>query len=248
MIRAFANGIGSFSAGLQLLNQPGLRRFVAIPLLINVLLFSVLIGLVAGQFGNWIDSILPELPSWLSWLSWLLWLVFSLVMAVVVFFSFTVVANLVAAPFNALLAEAVEKHLTGQALPGNENLVRAVMEFPAALLDEARKIGYFALWAVPLLILFLIPVLQVAAPVFWALFGAWMLALEYFDYPAGNHQLRFAAQRACLRKQRWMGLGFGGAVMLATLIPLVNFLVMPAAVAGATHMWVRHLAPEQAKS
>jgi CysZ protein len=33
--------------------------------------------------------------------------------------------------------------------------------------------------------------------------------------------------------------GFGGLVMLCTMIPVVNFFVMPAAVAGATLIWVR---------
>ena len=38
-----------------------------------------------------------------------------------------------------------------------------------------------------------------------------------------------------------LALGFGGAVMVATAIPLVNFLVIPAAVAGATVLWVERL-------
>jgi len=33
-------------------------------------------------------------------------------------------------------------------------------------------------------------------------------------------------------------MGFGLAVLLTTLIPLVNFIVIPAAVAGATLFWI----------
>ena len=54
----------------------------------------------------------------------------------------------------------------------------------------------------------------------------------------GNHGLRADEQKLCLRKKRLMSLGFGGAVSVATMIPVLNFLVMPAAVAGATAMWV----------
>ena len=43
---------------------------------------------------------------------------------------------------------------------------------------------------------------------------------------------------AHLREKRLLALGFGAATLLMTLIPFVNFLVMPAAVAGATAMWV----------
>jgi CysZ protein len=35
-----------------------------------------------------------------------------------------------------------------------------------------------------------------------------------------------------------MSLGFGLAVMISTVLPLVNFVIMPAAVAGATVMWI----------
>ncbi len=37
-----------------------------------------------------------------------------------------------------------------------------------------------------------------------------------------------------------MAMGFGGAVMLAVMIPVLNMVAMPAAVAGATAMWVDH--------
>ncbi|MFP3499407.1 sulfate transporter CysZ, partial [Pseudomonas sp. SIMBA_059] len=37
----------------------------------------------------------------------------------------------------------------------------------------------------------------------------------------------------------WQSLGFGGITYLALMIPGVNVLMMPAAVAGATLFWVR---------
>ena len=64
------------------------------------------------------------------------------------------------------------------------------------------------------------------------------MALQYTDYPMANHGLDFPAQRRLLGHRRWLALGFGIVVMALTLIPVVNFLVMPIAVAGATAMWV----------
>lgn len=37
-------------------------------------------------------------------------------------------------------------------------------------------------------------------------------------------------------------MGFGGLVALCTGIPVVNFVVVPAAVVGATLLWVEELA------
>ncbi|NVL30136.1 sulfate transporter CysZ, partial [Pseudomonas syringae pv. actinidiae] len=39
--------------------------------------------------------------------------------------------------------------------------------------------------------------------------------------------------------KRWQSLSFGGIVYVALLIPVVNLLMMPAAVAAATLFWVR---------
>jgi CysZ protein len=70
-----------------------------------------------------------------------------------------------------------------------------------------------------------------------------MLAIDYHDYPMGNHQLLFNEQREVLKKKRTLALGFGMATMLATMIPIVNFFVIPAAVAGATALYVNRLKP-----
>lgn len=239
MISNPVTGAGYFFRGLSLLNKPGVRRFVIIPLLINVLIFAGLIWLLADQFGVFIDWMTPTLPDWLLWLTWLLWLIFGLVAFIVLFFGFSILANLVGAPFNSYLAAAVENHLTGQALPASgKSFWQEAVE---ALLGELKKILYYLLWAIPLLIINFIPGINLLAPVLWAVFGAWMLSLEYMDYPLGNYGLTFPAIRRKIREQRMLSLGFGGAVMLATLIPLFNFLVMPVAVAGATALRVEQL-------
>ncbi len=234
-----ALGASYFVRGLKLITRPRVRRFVVIPLLINTLIFGGLIWLASDYFGQFIDWMTPTLPDWLMWLTWLLWVVFGLMAIIVIFFTFSILANLVGAPFNGYLAAAVERHLTGREPPGSDRPF--LQEVTLALLGELKKIGYFILWAIPLFILNFVPVINLAAPFLWALFGAWMLSLEYLDYPLGNHGLTFPEIRRRLREQRFLSLGFGGAVMLATLIPVFNFLIMPVAVAGATALRVERM-------
>jgi CysZ protein len=145
-----------------------------------------------------------------------------------------------------MLAEAVEKHLTGQPIDtgGWRALARDIVP---SLLSELRKLLYFAVRALPLGILFLVPGINVAAPFIWALFSAWMLAVEYIDYPMANHWLHFARQRSLLRDNRWLSYGFGGSTLLLTMVPVVNFIAMPAAVAGATAMWVEEFRETELK-
>lgn len=232
-------GAAGLLQGLALLNTPGLRRFVALPLLINILLFIGSIGVLADQFNGLVNGWLSYLPEWLGWLEWFFWVVFALTAMLLVFYTFSILANIVAAPFNSLLAEAVEKYLTGQPLPAGGSFMQALKEAPQAIFDELRKLGYMALLAIPLLILslFIAPI----APFLWMIFSAWMLTLEYADYPMGNNNLRFPEQRRLLRQNKLLSLGFGGATLFATMIPIVNFLVMPAAVAGATKLWISQI-------
>lgn len=232
------NKIGLFAGpayllqGLRLIRRPGLRRFVLMPLIVNALLFTALIVYGFGEFNALIDALLP--PSF-EWLAWLLWPLFALTVLVIAFYSFGLIANLIAAPFNSLLAAAVERDLTGKKADDSAFSLRAAL---ASLGHEIKKFFFLLACAVPLLILFVIPGLNLLAPFAWFVFSAWLLALEYSDYPLGNRGLRFPQIRAELRRRPLPALGFGASVSVCTMIPLLNFLVMPAAVAGATAWWL----------
>ena len=227
-----------FLRGTRLIFAPGVRAYVIVPLLVNVVLFSGLIYFGIGQFGELLDWLLPD---WLDWLAYLLLPLFLVVALIIVFFTFSLIGNLVAAPFNGLLAEAVECHITGAPAPAG-GLKKMMADLGRTMASELRKLTYIVLWGIPVLLLFVIPGLNLAAPFIWMLFGAWMLAISYVDYPMGNHGLTFPEQRRQLGQRRYLALGFGGAAMFALAIPLVNFLVIPAAVAGATILWVERLA------
>lgn len=229
--------------GLGLLNKPNVRRFVVIPLAINVLLFLGVLLYAGAWFDTFIEWALGELPAWLDWLDWVLWPLFAIMYLLVVFFTFTVIANIIGAPFNGYLADAVERHLTGRPPPGSERGMLA--EAGVAITGEFRKLGYYALWAIPLAILSFIPLTAPAAPFLWMVFSAWMMAMEYADYPMGNHGMSFPEVRRKLAGRRVLSLGFGGGVAVATLVPVLNFLVMPTAVAGATALWVEQFSADQ---
>jgi len=69
----------------------------------------------------------------------------------------------------------------------------------------------------------------------------WMLALQYTDYPMGNHGLNFTEERQLLKQNKQLAWGFGAGILLITFVPVLNFLAMPAGVAGATALWVDRL-------
>ena len=217
----------------------GLRRYVAVPLLLNLVIFVGLAYVAGIYFDEFMDTWLPS-QSWLEFLRWLLWILFAAVYALALFYGFTLLANLIAAPFNAMLAAKVEEKLTGRRpAESDESLLKAIAP---AVAGEIGKIAYFATRALPLLLLFFVPGLNILVSVGWVLFGFWFLAIEYADYPMGNHGLRPREQRQQLRNRRFKSLLFGAGVTVMMLIPILQFAAMPAAVAGATRLWVDDLA------
>ena len=241
MSNSFTRGAGYVLTGLRWLPKAGLRGFVAIPLLINTLLFGGGIWLAASQLQRLDQAVQGWLPDWLAWLHWLLWLLFVLTVLLVIFYAFSLVANVIAAPFNGLLAERVEKMVNPDGRfpqPSTEFSWRELLFTPLA---ELRKLLYFVAWAIPPLVLSFVPAVNVVAPVLWVISTSWMLALEYADYPLGNRGMALQAQRRLLRQHPLLALGFGGMTLLLTLIPVLNFLAMPAAVVGATLMWNQEL-------
>lgn len=230
-------GFAYLMDGFALIRKPGLKRFVIIPLLINTILFVGLFFLMRyffGEFDHWLQSYLPW---WLKWVGSVLWIVFFIGFLLVMVYTFVMFANLLCAPFNSLLAEKVEIYLTGKAsssLSGWQSL----KDTPRILGRQLALIGYYLPRAALLLILFFIPIIQIAATLFWFLFNAWMMSIQYLDYPADNHRTSFAWIKENLHKNRWTVIGFGSSVLILSMIPILNFIIMPAAVAGATKMWI----------
>lgn len=230
--------------GLKLVLSPGLRLFVLLPLAINLVLFVGLIYFAGHQFSLWVDTLMPTLPGWLSFLSYILWPLFVVLVVLMVFFTFTMLANIIAAPFNGFLAEKVEVVVRGTDDFPPFSWGELVAMVPRTLAREMRKLGYFLPRAIGLFILSFIPVVNLVAAPLWLLFGVWMMAIQYIDYPADNHKLGWNEMLAWLRQKRWQSMSFGGIVYLVLLVPVVNLLMMPAAVAGATLFWVREQGAE----
>lgn len=258
------DGARYLGEGYQLVWKPRIRQYVLIPLLVNFVLLGVatlyaysLISEWYNDLPHWINNMVNHEDWYISWpasglevllnyLGWLVWPLIILSLLITVFYFFGLLANLIAAPFNGLLSEAVEKHLAreqGQ-IPNREfndefNSIEFIKDIPRLVLREIRKLIYYIPRAL-LIILLLVTPLSPFVPIIWFLFNAWMSALQYIDYPEDNHRFSFQHTLALVQKNRTGPFGFGLITMAFTMLPLVNILVMPVAVAGATKLWFEH--------
>ena len=137
---------------------------------------------------------------------------------------------MVGSPFLGDLSMRVEK-LIADPVPWWQQLGPTIMR-------ELRKLRYHLPRLVLLIVCSIIPLLNTFAPLLWLGFGAWMMAVQYCDYPFDNHKVPFKPMRAKLADHKAHSFSFGIMVSVFAMIPIVNFLVMPVAICGATAMWV----------
>ncbi len=232
------------------MTRPGLKRFVLVPAIISFAILTIVLTFAFYQFSDLLEWLLPNenaLSDWPEWIAWLasiilsaikvlLYILFAALSLIATSFSYTIFANLVASPFNGRLSEKTEEVYYSEK-PVIDNETSLFKDIPSAIFHEVRKILYFLLLLIPLVIISIIPVLNIIAAPLWFIFGAWVLAVEYCDFPAGNHKINFKELKNKLADKRALSLGFGAAASVLTMIPILNFFVMPAAVIGATLLW-----------
>jgi len=224
--------------GLKVLSNQGYRRFIFIPLLANLVFFILLTTFMFGVFSDSVLWVTDWLPSWMNFMGWFIWFILGSVFFIVYGFSFSIITNIFAAPFNGMLAEKIQRDM-GVDLPEGESLGSLITR---TLVRELSKLMYFiwyGIWVtLGLVVLAWIPLLNLLVPVLAFAWGAWCLAIQYLDYAADNNQQTFKELRGDAKKSMFNTLTFGGCITLLMMVPVVNIFVMPVAVAGATYMWL----------
>lgn len=242
----FSDGARYLVRGFELIRQPALRTFVVIPLLLNVIVFAGLGFVAIDGFAGWLDTLMQSVPDWAAFIRYLLWPLFVLLLLVVAAWTFTIIGNIIASPFAGPLAEKTEALLTRDVSTTVFDWKTVPAIAVRSLQREFSKLLYFLGWAILVLIVSLL--VSPIAPLLWLAFGAWMMAVQYVDYPFDNHQLSFGDVKRWLAANRMLALGFGAAVLAASMIPLVNLVVIPAAICGATALWVERKKPQASLS
>jgi CysZ protein len=226
------------------------------------------IGFLGGNRDLWGTAILPVLinavvfvgglityivffPDILHWLvdypqAWWQWIVYVLailllvaVAALVIVFGFTLIGCVIAAPFLDTLSEKVERKEGWTAEPAGVR--QSLRDIFGSMRFALMVLALFAISQGLLLLLLLLPGLgAVAYGVLAPLLGGFFFALEFFNLPLARRRLSAGAQIRYALDNLGYTVGFGVAVFFTTLVPLLNFLLLPAAAVGAT-LLVREL-------
>lgn len=229
--------------GLRKLGRRDIRWLVLIPLLINFILFASTTSFAASWLQNWITAITTSVPDWLQWLVWAIWFLFAILALAIYAFTFTILANLIGSPFYGVIAQRV---IAAEIAVDQSNILTESGLLSGAwnsLVRELQLIGYFlprtvAVGIVAMMMSF-IPVVNLLAPIIAGSWAAWCLCLQYLDYAADSQGVTFLALRKKVSDNRLNSMGFGLTALLASAIPLVNLVMLPASVVAGSLLWCR---------
>lgn len=214
--------------------RPALWPLAAVPAVLT-LLGIVAVLFLGGPFAGWLLGLLWTRPE--AWLWLALWRVAQaaiwLVLLVLGAFG---LPTALSAPALDVLSTRVERLELGE-VEGQGGLGRAVAETVRGVANSLVRLLWFALGHALLLLVLLVPVVNVAYPVLAFLWTARWTAVEYLDLPMARHLHRLGDVHAALRSIRPLGLGLGGVLALALVVPFANLLVVPAGSVAGTLLY-----------
>jgi CysZ protein len=238
--------------GIAFLGQHrSLWKWAFLPVVINVVVFTaafaVFLVFYPDLYSLATGFLSLDPPSvWYAWL-WvaplrLLALVISILLVVtalvVLYFAFLILGTAIASPFLDVLAQRVEGLAAGRTSEEPTSLLGALRAVGTSIVIELQKLAFFLAVQIMLFLLGLIPFLTPFTVVAAALFTMLFLPLEYASFAMDHRHMRFPQRRALIWRHRWLMLGFGAAAFLTLLIPLLNFVCLPALVVGGTLLFL----------
>ena len=217
----------------------------AAPFFLNLALFALAFWLSYTYLGGWVRGLLPAGEGW-WWAALLYLLLVLLVLALLALeiYLFAVVGRVISEPFLELLTRRTEALATGNP-PGagwvDSGLWRDVLR---VLRQSMMRLVIYLGVMLPLLLLNFIPGLggMVYAGLAW-LVTAYFLALEFMDYPLDRRGLSLKEKSRYVRGLGLGWLGFGSAVLVIGLVPVINFTLLPLAAVGGTLVYLERPLP-----
>ncbi|PLX39967.1 MAG: hypothetical protein C0609_12790, partial [Deltaproteobacteria bacterium] len=243
MIGSFASLAKGFFTpfrGMKMMAKtPSLWPWVAIPIILNTLLYAGFAWIYKNNLERWLDNFINTSDGfWSKLFYYVLASLLAVVLVVVVGYTFTMVGSLLFSPFNDVISEKVEKLYSGVDLTEPFSLSRtlsgAAIAFVAAL---KRIILYLLVFGIVVVIGLLPPFGTTFAAIVGPPVTFFFFAWEFFDYPMDRHRFRFADKRRGAFSNLWAFLGFGAGTTLLLMIPLAGLFLLPACVTGATMLF-----------
>jgi CysZ protein len=219
------------------------RRFIIIPVLINIIL-----AIVIFRYGlsGWIVQILVDLldarldAGW-QWLVSLANMIFNVVAFILVSVIAVRVGTIIGSPFYGLVAERIDnKYLANESVPH----ISVLQSIRNALWYEGRKLILVVVISVVGFILEFIPAIGVFIGSAFVLSSLTIVTLlDYTDVPLSRRGILFRQRFALFRRYLPEILGFAVIMVPLSTVPIVNFVAVPLGITAGALLFVKYMKP-----
>ncbi|HTO52670.1 MAG TPA: EI24 domain-containing protein [Myxococcota bacterium] len=244
-------------AAQLLRRERSLWLWAGVPFVLNLLAFAAAVTVFAEylpQLAAPLEGFL-RVPAPSHWYGYLwaapLWLLAALVRLVLVlafgvaiYFTFTLVGGVIAAPFLDVLSERVERLASGERLELEGGVAAALRRSARSIWAEGQRVAFFLAAQALLLLLGFIPGLQLFAAIASVGLAALFMPLVYTGFAFDRRELPFAARRRWILAHPIEMASFGGVALALYLVPGLSFLCLPWLVTAGTLLVVELGAPE----
>ena len=239
-----------FKALIAFIKKPELLKYIAIPILVNILvaiaLYSGLLYFgwqivdgVQGDITTWLDQLIAGLPQGLEFLTYFASGVIIIVrffLVVILFiatgFVLTQFGVLLGAPWYGQLSEQLEKYRTGKV-----ELIELdiVSDLGRAILYELKKLVLIAAVGIPLLLINFFPGIgTVISGIGSFILTTTIVSLDFLDSCLERRRLKFRQKLRIVYKSFPASGSFGLVCLGLISIPLLNLITIPLCVASGT--------------
>ncbi len=216
-----------------------LIKYSIAPMLINLLIYgSVFIfsyNWLMGSLEKWLGIENTEVGFWLKFLHTALLIVGFLLVLFVCYLLFTILGNIITAPFNEEISQRVEEIVT----TGNAAHKMGFWEDAyISIKGEVQKLIFYLLILLLIFCLNIIPVAgSVLSAIIGVIFSSFYNALDFLDYPMTRKKMRFRDKLKVTSKGKLVTYGFGFTAFLLMFLPVVNVFMKPILVAAGTSLY-----------
>lgn len=239
--------------------ERSLWPWVLVPFALNLAAFALAATLFLANLAAIAAPLerlltVPEPSAWWGYL-WAgpLWLLAALARVVLIgafglalYFGFTVLGGVIAAPFLDLLSEKVERLVTGREPPSAHGVTAVLARALRSSLEEGKRVALFLALQLGFLLFGWVPGLQPFAALASLAASALFMPLDYTGFALDRRGVRFAARRRWILSHTLEMLSFGGFALALYALPGVSFLCLPWLVTAGTLLVLEIGPPEGA--
>ncbi|MCB0363968.1 MAG: EI24 domain-containing protein [Bdellovibrionaceae bacterium] len=232
-VRRTARGFSFLTEGLRLIrDNPDLRKWAVVPFVIDLIL--VVAGFLGGSalLPGWVAAgvgwVIPATTGWIFSVFYypvlfFFWLVFLIVWVYLIY----LLASVVAAPFNAILAERTLMKI-GMIAERPFNMAKWTATSVKMMVTALIKAGVFLILGIFIFALSFVPVLNVLS----SYLALMVMSFDSMDYSYEILELNLRERLKVFKQVFPEANGMAGAFAVTLLLPGLTLLAMPAAVVG----------------